>query len=224
MSSSSSSSSSTLLSITAAQEVCRRGTKAEVVKVIKRLKDKDRINEKDQDYEQTVLHILSENGRLDLCIYAVDKCRAGVNEVDKSGWTPLHSAASAGHIDVLEALLQRGAFARALTDEQASPLHYFVRNSCSDPGILHRVISAFVAKGADLNQKNKHGESALHQAALRGRSQCVLCLLNFKADANSRTTYVWRHVYRTNHQPTNQPTILPIIHYFLIVDHIVVQT
>lgn len=176
--------------IASAHEICRRGTKAEVLKVIKRLKDKDRINEKDQDYEQTLLHILSENGRLDLCIFLIDKCRAGVNEVDKSGWTPLHSAASSGHIDVLEALLQRGAFVRALTDEQASALHYFVRNSCSDPAVLHRVISAFVAKGADLNQKNKHGETALHQAAMRGRAQCLLCLLNFKADVNSITTYV----------------------------------
>lgn len=164
-------------------ELCRRGSKAEVVKFLKR-NGKVLATVKDADYDQTPLHISAEAGRADLCLYLIEKCKADVNAVDKNGWTPLHSSASAGHVGVLEVLLNHGAFARALTNEGASPLHYFVRNPSHDPIILHRVLQAFVERGADVDQQNKHGEAPLHQAAMRGRTQCVLYLLNNGASPN----------------------------------------
>jgi ankyrin repeat protein len=52
-----------------------------------------------------------------------------------------------------------------------------------------QILQAMLAKGADVNCQNKHGDSPLHQAAQRGRDQNVLFLLNNKANANLPNKY-----------------------------------
>ena len=45
----------------------------------------------------------------------------------RQGWTPLHSAVSAGHQDIAEELLAASADVNAETTGKRTPLHYAVR-------------------------------------------------------------------------------------------------
>ena len=42
------------------------------------------------------------------------------------GWTPLHSAVSAGHTDIVQALISGGADVNAANSSGQTPLHYAV--------------------------------------------------------------------------------------------------
>ena len=51
---------------------------------------------------------------------------------DAQGWSPLHSAVSAGHDDVVQRLLSVGADVAAQTSGGQTPLHYAVRSPHSE--------------------------------------------------------------------------------------------
>ena len=170
-------------------KICARGDKSSLLRLVKK-EGKAILGLKDDEYGQSPLHVSAENGKEEIVQFLLqDKYqnKVEVNAVDKNGWTPLHSACKSGHLDIIELLLNKGAFCRAVTNEGASPLHYFVRNECKDPLKFHKTISALCKKAAAVDTENKHGETALHQAAMRGRLQNILYLLNNKADPNYRT-------------------------------------
>lgn len=39
---------------------------------------------------------------------ATDPSISGVNNTDEEGWSPLHSSASCGHVEIVQILLSRG--------------------------------------------------------------------------------------------------------------------
>ncbi len=53
---------------------------------------------------------------------------AEVNVTDKNMWTPLHCAASQGHLSIVELLVDKGANVMAQTRELATTLHYISKN------------------------------------------------------------------------------------------------
>jgi len=171
-------------------KLCLRGDKSALSKLIK--KDRAILRATDEEYGQSLLHVCAEHGREELVHYLLQEKFTGkfdINAVDKNGWTPLHSACKSGHVAIIEALLNKGAFSRALTNEGASPLHYFVRNDCNDIQLFHSTITLLVKKSGNVDVENKHGETPLHHAAMRGRSQCVLSLLKNKANPNAVTIH-----------------------------------
>ena len=169
---------------------CKKGSKSEVLKILKKdgksaLKSIDEIN-------QTPLHIVCEEGYEDLVtLFLQDKYKVDVNALDAHGWTPLHSACKGGNTNIIEALINKGAFVRALTDEKSSPLHYFVRSKIDDPILIHNVLSLLIKKGNPVDSQNQVGEAPLHQASINGRPQFILHLLNHKANPNLLTTYIF---------------------------------
>ena len=172
-------------------KICSRGDKAALQKITKR-EGKQILRCKDEEYGQSPLHVCCENGKEELVQFLLQEkyqTKVEVNAVDKNGWTPLHSACKAGHVDIIELLVNKGAFCRAVTNEGASPLHYFVRNECIDPLKFHKTITLLCKRAAAVDTENKHGETPLHHAAMRGRSQNVLYLLNNKADPNAQTRF-----------------------------------
>ncbi|GMF25992.1 unnamed protein product [Phytophthora fragariaefolia] len=61
---------------------------------------------KDED-QRTPLHWACATGRLDVAEFLLEHAQAAGNVQDDSGWTPLMSAASAGHGDIVSLLLSK---------------------------------------------------------------------------------------------------------------------
>jgi len=101
---------------------------------------------------------------------------------DNKGMSPLHWAAQAGHKDVAELLLAKGADVNAMDNEGRMPLHLAGRQGRRD------VTELLLANGADVNAKNNDGRTPLHLAASMGRQDIVILLLANKADVNAKTT------------------------------------
>lgn len=77
--------------------------------------------------------------------------RADVSKPDQFIWTPLHHAACAGHVEIVELLLEAGAAVDALALNEATPLMRAIQSS--RPSCVDVLLKA----GADVNVVNKTG-------------------------------------------------------------------
>lgn len=84
-------------------------------------------------------------------------------DVNKPGWTPLHYAATSGHLAIMELLLEHHAFIDAESPNGTTPLmmaaHY------GTPAAVKLLLEA----GADVRMKNQLGLSAIDFAHRAGR-------------------------------------------------------
>ena len=70
-----------------------------------------------------------ESSKLSLC----QRCLgADINAKDNNGETPLHSAADAGHADIIRALVELGADINAQDEDGETPLHRARENENSE--------------------------------------------------------------------------------------------
>ena len=167
---------------------CAKGDKPAVIKAVKKF-GKDILKRTGAEYGQTPLHVCCENGRDELASYLLQDRFSGfvnVHATEKNGWTPLHAACKGGHMDIIEMLLKRGAVLRAVTNEGATPLHYFVRLGEGDDPVKHNRIMKTIMQGSFIDAENKHGQTPLHQAAGNSRFQNVIYLIQQNADCNKR--------------------------------------
>lgn len=80
--------------------------------------------------------------------------RADVNVCDQFFWTPLHHAAHAGQVELLELLVEAGATVDAQALSGATPLMRAIQSS--HPSCVDFLIKA----GASVNAENKKGSTA----------------------------------------------------------------
>jgi len=96
---------------------------------------------------------------------------ANVNAKDKDGRTPLHHAATIGHVEIARFLLERGANVNAKDKDGRTPLHHAAT-------IGHVEIARFLLeRGANVNAKGKNGNTPLHYAVRNGHVEVVNLLL-----------------------------------------------
>mmetsp|Transcript_48196 Transcript_48196/g.92129 ORF Transcript_48196/g.92129 Transcript_48196/m.92129 type:complete len:205 (-) Transcript_48196:124-738(-) len=90
--------------------------------------------------------------------------------------TAIHEAATAGHLHIVEYLLQHGAHACALSKSGNTPLH--LGAWCGHVP----VIEALLVHGADARATTKSGNTPLHWAARFGHARAAELLLHYGAD------------------------------------------
>ncbi len=80
----------------AVYDLARNGDLKALKKLVKKC-GREILLGKDESFDQTVLHIASERGHIDMVRWLLqDKIKVPVNATDKNGWSPLHSAAMQG--------------------------------------------------------------------------------------------------------------------------------
>ncbi len=94
-------------------------------------------------------------------------------DVNKTGWTPLHYAATAGHVQLMSMLLAKYAYIDAESPNKTTPLmmaaHY------GTPG----AVKLLLEEGADVSLKNDLGLSAIDFAQRANRPDSVEIIAAF---------------------------------------------
>uniref|UniRef100_A0A667X0X8 Euchromatic histone-lysine N-methyltransferase 2 n=1 Tax=Myripristis murdjan TaxID=586833 RepID=A0A667X0X8_9TELE len=103
--------------------------------------------------------------------HAVSAC-----QFDSGGWTPIIWAAEHKHVDVIRALLNRGADVTIRDKEMNVCLHW--ASFAGSVDIAELVLNA----GCCLSSVNMHGDTPLHIAAREGFEDCVTLFLSRGAD------------------------------------------
>lgn len=108
-----------------------------------------------------------------------------VNTCDDRGWTPLHSAASAGQDKLVKLLADAGAEVNTFDREGRSALVL-----AADNGHVDSILALFEA-GADVNLSNPRGWSPLNTAALSKQIEAVRLLLALGANPSEPDAGGW---------------------------------
>jgi len=154
---------------------------------------------------ETPLHGAAERGHKEIVEVLLNH-GADINSINRSGETPLQYAAYSNNKDIIELLLQKGATianlhiasymgdlekAEAFINEGVdidaldgrgldAPLHYAARNN------QKQVIELLTAKGADVNLKNRPGQTPLDIAISQGHKDIAELLISKGADINAK--------------------------------------
>ena len=88
-------------------------------------------------------------------------------DVNKTGWTPLHYAATTGQVTVIDLLLQNHAYIDAESPNGSTPLMMAAQYG------THEVVQLLLAEGADPTLKNLIGLSAVDFALRADRNEIV---------------------------------------------------
>lgn len=86
-------------------------------------------------------------------------------EVNRLGWTPLHYAASKGHLDTVKLLLSNEAIVNAPSPDGTSPLMMAAYSGSEE------VVRALLSAGADATARNLRGEDAADWARRKNHNQ-----------------------------------------------------
>uniref|UniRef100_A0A673G3Z4 Histone-lysine N-methyltransferase EHMT2-like n=1 Tax=Sinocyclocheilus rhinocerous TaxID=307959 RepID=A0A673G3Z4_9TELE len=124
----------------------------------------------------TGLHHAAKLGNLEVLMLLLSTGQVDLNAQDSGGWTPIIWAAEHRHIDVIRALLNRGADVTLRDKEMNVCLHW--ASFAGSAEIAELVLNA----GCPLSSVNLHGDTPLHIAAREGYTDCVTLFLSRGAD------------------------------------------
>ncbi|MEO7106432.1 MAG: ankyrin repeat domain-containing protein [Rhodoferax sp.] len=116
--------------------------------------------------DESPLMIAALKGDLEICKQLI----ARDADVNKPGWTPLHYAATGGHLDILRLLLDNNAYIDAASPNGSTPLMMAARYGTIDS------VQLLLDAGADPTLKNIQGLDAMGFAKLIQRDETVLLI------------------------------------------------
>lgn len=131
-------------------------------------------------HDESALMLAALKGRVDL-VQTLLKRNADVN---KTGWTPLHYAATGGHIAVMEILFDHHAYIDARSPNGTTPL--MMAAMYGTPAAVQWLLDA----GADWQQQNELGMTALQFAQKAQKADSVETILAF-IRAQNKTGGAW---------------------------------
>lgn len=113
--------------------------------------------------DESPLMIAALEGQLDICTQLIAKGA----DVNKTGWTPLHYAATRGHLDVIRLLLDQYAYIDAASPNGSTPLMMAAQYGSDD------AVRLLLDEGADPLLKNQKGLTAIDFAQTANRPDTV---------------------------------------------------
>lgn len=137
----------------------------------------------------TPLVIACRNGHYDVAEYLIERCHADIEQPGSvifdgetiEGAPPLWCAAAAGHMEVVQLLVQHGASVNSTTRTNSTPL----RAACFDGH--YEIVRYLVQHGADIEVANRHGHTCLMIACYKGHYKIAKYLLCLKASVNRKS-------------------------------------
>ncbi|KAK7471425.1 hypothetical protein BaRGS_00035913 [Batillaria attramentaria] len=134
-----------------------------------------KLNQQDKDGDTPLMAGLAGGKNEQLEEYLVSK-GCDLSPANKDGQTAGHKAALAGHVQVLRAMVAKGANFAAQDNAGDTPLHDCIsKSNAQAAGVI------LSSPNVDLRLKNKKGFPLLHYAALRGEPDIAALIL--KKDA-----------------------------------------
>ncbi|XP_077457853.1 histone-lysine N-methyltransferase EHMT1a isoform X3 [Stigmatopora argus] len=130
--------------------------------------------------QRTPLLAACENNHLGTVKYLI-MAGAAINHKDSMGFTCLHLASKLGHHDIVQHLLSKSSkYINCQQDVGGwTPITWAIEYKRKD------VFYLLLAKGADVNIRDKEQNVCLHWAALSGCAEITQALLGAKCDQNS---------------------------------------
>jgi ankyrin repeat protein len=119
--------------------------------------------------DESPLMIAAINGQLDICQKLITRGA----DVNKTGWTPLHYAASRGHTEVIKLLLENYAYIDAESPNKTTPL--MMAASYSTP----ETVQLLLDEGADPTLRNQLGLTAIDFAQRAGKGDAAELIAGF---------------------------------------------
>jgi ankyrin repeat protein len=101
-------------------------------------------------------------------------------DVNKTGWTPLHYAATNGHVAIIELLLEEHAYIDAESPNGTTPLMMAAQYGSS------AAVKALLEAGADPKLKNQLGLTAIDFANRSGRQEVAELIATFVRSAQPK--------------------------------------
>jgi 7,8-dihydropterin-6-yl-methyl-4-(beta-D-ribofuranosyl)aminobenzene 5'-phosphate synthase len=162
----------------------------------------------------TDVHRAANEGDLAKLKMLIEENSALANAKNEEQETPLHSAVSGGHVDIVEFLIAAGADIDAQDSQKRTPLHLACYDGHRDiaeklishganlearfangttplfwtvPGGHTEVFKLLVKKGADIDVQTENGANLLHSVAMYGQKDMAKILIEKGADVNRRS-------------------------------------
>ncbi|WP_420869220.1 ankyrin repeat domain-containing protein [Cupriavidus gilardii] len=101
---------------------------------------------------ETALMMAALQGQLDMVKLMVEQRQV---EINKTGWTPLHYAATNGHLEIVRYLLEESAYVDAESPNGTTPLMMATRGGHIE------TVKLLLDEGADLRIRNQQGMTAI---------------------------------------------------------------
>ena len=118
---------------------------------------------------ETVIMLAALKGQQEV----VEKMIKKGADVNKTGWTPLHYAASGGHVAVISLLLENSAYIDAESPNGSTPLMMAAMYGTS------HAVKFLLQEGADATLKNQQGLTALQFAERAGQPDSADAIASF---------------------------------------------
>jgi hypothetical protein len=133
--------------------------------------------------EAVPLYYAARLGFQDLVEHLIAKHPEHVNANGGKEMTPMHAAASGGHVNILRLLLEHGADVDSLNKYGETPLHRASWNGKLDAG--HTLLDF----GADINAQNEDHWTPLFHAVFHGHAEFALMLIECGAVIGAQSVF-----------------------------------